>query len=338
MQHHAFASRSPTQPTNSILAIMQIRLRFILAPLAMLLLSCQPQAQPLTLNDRDPAQQTVGGLTYRGRVVLDYDDDGFGGLSALDVSDDGKTAMALSDGGTWFELTLEYDARGWLKAVQRGDSGRLQGRNGRTARRKSDADAESMVRLADGSIIVGFEIHHRLLHYPAAKPAFSVVPSELARPPGIRRAPDNNGMEAITLLADGQLLVIAEDAGSGDTTLAWIGDGVTWSPVGYVLTPPYLPTGAALLPDGDVIVLERRASLLRGIGARLVRVSAEDIRAGGRLSGTEIARLESPLTVDNLEGIATRIGPDGETLIYLISDNNFSLFQRTLLLVFALNE
>ncbi|MHA1565888.1 MAG: esterase-like activity of phytase family protein [Alphaproteobacteria bacterium] len=317
---------------------MQIRFRFVLVPLAMLVLSCQPRAQPVTLNDRDPAQQTVGGLSYRGGVVLDFDDDSFGGLSALDVSGDGKKAIALSDAGNWFELRLDYDSRGWLEAVQRGPSGRLQGRNGRVARRKSDADAESMVRLADGSIIVGFEINHRLLHYPAADPAFSTAPSALTRPPGIRRAPGNNGMEAITLLADGRLLVIAEDGGFGDTTLAWIGDGTNWTSVGYVLTPPYLPTGAALLPDGDVVVVERRASLLRGFGARLVRLSAEDIAAGGRLRGREIARLDSPLTVDNLEGIATRVGADGETLIYLISDDNFSLFQRTLLLVFALDE
>ncbi len=317
---------------------MQIRFRYILVPLAMLVLSCQPRAQPLTLNDRDPAQQTIGGLSYRGGVELKFDDDAFGGLSALDVSTDGTMAMALSDGGTWFELALKYDSRGWLQSVGRGASGGLQSRNGSVAQHKGDADAESMLRMADGSIVVGFEINPRLLRYPVAQPAFSITPTALSRPPGIGRAPGNKGMEALTLLGDGRMLVIAEDAGLGDETLAWVGDGVKWESAAYVLTPPYLPTGAALLPNGDVVVLERRVSLLRGFGSRLVRLKAEDIAGGARLRGREIARLDPPLTVDNLEGIATRVGPDGETLIYMISDNNFSLFQRTLLLEFALEE
>ncbi len=45
-----------------------------------------------------------------------------------------------------------------------------------------------------------------------------------------------------------------------------------------------------------------------------------------------------PLTIDNFEALATRRGPDGEILIYLMSDDNFSFFQRTLLLMFALDD
>ncbi len=315
---------------------MRRHFRFFLVPLVMLVLSCEPRAQPVTLNSGAPGQVAVGALSYRGGLQLDFDDDRFGGLSALDVSSDGATLTALSDRGDWFELALGYDARGWLARAERRQTGRLQDGNGRAPRRKIDADAESMVRLRDGSVIVAFEINHRLLRYPPAAPPFSVPPTALADPPGVRRAPGNSGMEALTLLADDRMLVIAEDAGVGDTTDAWIGDGATWERAGYVLTPPFLPTGAALLPNGDVVVVERRASLLGGIGARLVRLKAADVAVGGRLTGTEIARLESPLTVDNLEGIAVRENGDGETLIYLISDNNFSLFQRTLLLVFAL--
>ncbi len=309
-----------------------------LAPLALLILSCAPRAQPVILNERAPAQINVGGLAYRGGLVLDFDDDRFGGLSALDISADGKVATALSDGGSWFELNLSYDSRGWLSQARQGRTGRLLAEDGHVPKRKSDADSESMVRLPDGSVIVSFEIDPRLLRYAATEPPFSMPPSALARPPGVGRVPGNKGMEALTLLADGQLLVIAENSGYGDSTDAWIGDGTNWTRGRYVLTPPFLPTGAALLPDGDVVVIERRVSLLGGFGSRLVELKAADIAAGGRLTGTEIARLEPPLTVDNLEGIAVRKSADGETLIYLISDDNFSLFQRTLLLVFALEE
>ncbi len=39
--------------------------------------------------------------------------------------------------------------------------------------------------------------------------------------------------------------------------------------------------------------------------------------------------------IDNMEGIATHRGPEGETIVTLCSDNNFSFLQRTLLLQFA---
>ena len=106
----------------------------------------------------------------------------------------------------------------------------------------------------------------------------------------------------------------------------------------YRLTPPFEPTGAALLPDGDVLVLERSFSLLGGIVVRLVRVAPGDLVPGLLVVGREVARLQPPLTVDNFEGVAARRGPAGETLIYLVSDNNFSALQRTLLLMFELTR
>jgi hypothetical protein len=77
---------------------------------------------------------------------------------------------------------------------------------------------------------------------------------------------------------------------------------------------------------------------LAGVSVRLMRVAAADIRPGAHLEGREIARWGPPLTVDNFEGVAARRGPDGETLIYLLSDDNFHLLQRTLLVMFALED
>jgi hypothetical protein len=39
-----------------------------------------------------------------------------------------------------------------------------------------------------------------------------------------------------------------------------------------------------------------------------------------------------------MEGIEVKSGPDGETLVYLLSDDNFSILQRSLLLMFELRE
>ena len=51
----------------------------------------------------------------------------------------------------------------------------------------------------------------------------------------------------------------------------------------------------------------------------------------------EIARLQPPLTIDNMEGVSVTV-ENGRTIVWLASDDNFFPLQRTLLLKFALME
>ena len=62
------------------------------------------------------------------------------------------------------------------------------------------------------------------------------------------------------------------------------------------------------------------------------------IKPDAVLDGVEIARLEGSLQVDNMEGVDARVGPGGETEIVIISDDNYSFLQRTLLLMFRLAD
>ena len=114
--------------------------------------------------------------------------------------------------------------------------------------------------------------------------------------------------------------------------------GGSWSRFGYRPERDLSPAGAAGLPDGDLVVLERGFRLLLGFRVRIARVPAAQLREGAIAQGREVARLDGRFTIDNFEGIATRTGPRGETLLYVISDDNFNIFQRTLLMVFALEE
>jgi hypothetical protein len=69
-----------------------------------------------------------------------------------------------------------------------------------------------------------------------------------------------------------------------------------------------------------------------------VRVPAEQIHPGAELSGTELAVLEQPVTTDNYEGISAIRQPDGKVMLYVVSDDNFWGFQRTLLLMFEIKS
>jgi hypothetical protein len=59
------------------------------------------------------------------------------------------------------------------------------------------------------------------------------------------------------------------------------------------------------------------------------------IAPGAVLVGQEIARLAPPLSLDNMEGLAIT-EEAGQTMVWLISDDNFSPLERTLLMKFAL--
>ncbi len=91
-----------------------------------------------------------------------------------------------------------------------------------------------------------------------------------------------------------------------------------------------------VLPEGDVILLERSYSKERGNRVRLMLLEAASLVPDARLLPTELARLEPPATVDNMEAVAVHPGPGGEVLLYLMSDNNFNQGQRTLLMQFEL--
>jgi hypothetical protein len=80
--------------------------------------------------------------------------------------------------------------------------------------------------------------------------------------------------------------------------------------------------------------LERRVSVFGGFAARLSVIPAATVVPGARLAGQEIAVIAKQLPVDNFEAVTARAAPDGSVLIYMLSDDNFSDMERTLLLQF----
>ncbi|MGJ3263054.1 MAG: esterase-like activity of phytase family protein, partial [Salinarimonas sp.] len=95
-------------------------------------------------------------------------------------------------------------------------------------------------------------------------------------------------------------------------------------------------TDCAVLPDGDLLLLERRYALTSGVAARIRRLPGAALRPGSTLDGPVIFEADWTNAIDNMEGLAIHRGPDGETLLTLISDDNYSMLQRTLLLEFEL--
>ena len=93
-----------------------------------------------------------------------------------------------------------------------------------------------------------------------------------------------------------------------------------------------------LLPTGDLLILERKFSWMSGIGIRIRRIPLVSVAPGAVIDGPSIFEADLGDEVDNMEGIDAHVTAEGETVLTMVSDDNFSIIQRTLLLQFTLVE
>ena len=90
------------------------------------------------------------------------------------------------------------------------------------------------------------------------------------------------------------------------------------------------------LPGQRLLVLNRKLSLREGFTAKLTIVPIDSIAPGRLITGREIASFESPALHDNFEALAVT-HEKGQVVIWIASDDNQSLFQKSYLLKFALS-
>ena len=298
------------------------------------------RSQPLTLKLDEPGLKRTGKLVWRGGISMTANSPNFGGWSDLQVSLDGRTLSSISDVGSWLTATIDYDADRNLVGLSQGRIGSLRGLDGQPLTDKIAADAEGMALLPDGSWLVSFERRHRIWRYRT----LDGTPAPVELPADFRRQPDNGGVEALTATADGTVIAISEEYSvTPGELVGWIGtpggEGrYSWQTFRYTKLPDFNPTAVRPLPDGGFVVLERAFDMARGVRIRVLQVDAAAFQPGALVTPRELARLASPLAVDNLEGVAATRGPRGETLLWLISDDNFNSLQRNLLLLFELEK
>ena len=271
-------------------------------------------------------QVDLGPLEAAGAWVLDSPNDAFGSYSALVALGDGSL-LAASDKGSMMRFSPPGARPRPVRIGHFGFDGRLP---------KNQLDIESLTRdPASGRLWLGLEGDNRIERFDAGFRAATTV-----RPEAMRDWPGNEGAEAMVRLADGRFIVIAEGTHRWDGEvpgLLFPTDPVTGAePVAFRFVPPagYLPVDIAQLSDGRVLILLRDVvwGLPPGFSGKLLLADPATIRAGEAWPTEHLADLGAPLPSDNYEGLAVEPDGSGGTVLWLISDDNDSFAQRTLLL------
>lgn len=286
-----------------------------------------------------------GRLQFRGGLVMTSTDERFGGFSGLIIAPDGRRFLAVTDMGHWLSAEIAYSGKA-PSSIEKARMGPILGLNGRPLTRKRDADAEEIAllsgTLANGVALVAFERNHRLVRHPIIDGALGRPTALVSLPQEARRMKSNSGLEAVTVLrggpSRGAILALAEELlDANDNHTGWLlGKGapqrLTFKDFGG-----FALTGAAALEDGSVLILERRFRMSEGVKMRLRHVPADELKPGHIIEGETLISSDMSHEIDNMEAIAVHKSPAGETVITIMSDDNFNKFlQRNLLLQFTL--
>ncbi len=304
-------------------------------------------ARPLAFDPGNRARVRFGKLMWRGGLELSSRDKIFGGLSGLLVSRGGERMIAVSDQGQWLTARIGYEA-GRLVSVSNVRMGPLLGANGRPLAGKALGDAESVA--ADdpagpgGAVLVSFERAHRIMRYDFANSGMAARPTALPLPGEARAMSRNKGLEAVARMPGGgpfagRLVAISERfLDSEGNIIGWLIGARGSDRFAVRRIADFDITDIAFLPGGDLVTLERRFTPLSGAGLMLRRIRGDAIRPGGVLDGEVLLRTGQTLAIDNMEGLSVHRTSGGETRLTLISDDNFNIFQRTLIMQFAIAD
>ena len=299
------------------------------------------KARPISAFDpRDRSHVRFGSLEYRSGLVLTSLFPGFGGLSAIRLDAKGERFVSLSDKGSWFTGRIVYSGRE-MTGLDDVEAAPMLAEDGRPITARGWFDSESLA--FDGQVAyVGLERVNQVLRFDFAKDFTRARGEVVPLPPAAKKLPFNKGLEALVwvpkgLPLAGTLIAISERGlDPHGNLIAFLVGGPTPGQFSVHRTENFDVSDAVLLPSGDLLVLERKFSLFAGVGIRIRRIALKSIAPGALVDGPSIFNADLSEEIDNMEGIDAHVTEAGDTVLTMISDDNFSLIQRTLLLQFTL--
>ena len=299
------------------------------------------RAQPIASFDlRDPSHARFGALQFRSGLVLTSGFRGFGGLSAMRLDPKGERFIAISDHGTWFTGRIVYAGRE-MTGLAEVEAAPLLGADGKPLAKRGWYDTESLA-FDGGTAYVGIERVNQIVKFDFGRDGVRALGQPIAVPPAFRKLPHNKGVESLVFVPKGQkladtLIAISERGLDADgNIIGFLIGGKTPGQFAVHRTENFDISDAMLLPSGDLLLLERKFSWLAGVGIRIRRIALSTLAPGAIIDGGAIFNADLGYEIDNMEGLDSHVDADGSTVLTMVSDDNFSMIQRTLLLQFTL--
>ena len=301
------------------------------------------QAKPITaFQPGEPSRTRFGALVYRGGIELTSPYREFGGISALRVETDGARFLAVTDKGRWLRGSIVYDGARPV-GVADAEMAPVLGPDGRTLAARGWYDTESLAQ-DGGTVWLGIERVNRIVRLDVGRDGLLARAEPVAVPPGIQRLPHNKGLECLEFVPrrlplGGTLIAISERGLDRDGNIqGFLLGGPNPGEFSVKRIGDFDVTDCAVTPNGDLLVLERSFSRLAGVAMRIRRVALTSIAPGATVDGPALIEADMNYQIDNMEGLSVHRAADGALVLTLISDDNFSMIQRTILLQFTLHE
>ena len=293
-----------------------------------------------TFEPRNPSRTRFGALEFRGGLVLSSNAKTFGGFSELHVDPDGSHFVSASDRGIWLRGRIVY-RDGKPAGIADAEMAPMLGADGRSLISHGWFDSESLTE-RDGMLYVGFERVEKIVRFNYRRDGLTARGEPIPVPPDFKTLENNQSLECLAAPPKGsplsdKLIVVTErsldDAGNMRSFLL---DGKNVERFTVKRHDDFDVSDCVVLPPGDLLLLERRFALLHGgLSMRIRRIPLASIKPGTVIDGTNLIEADLGYEIDNMEGIGVHRNASGETIVTLISDDNFLPFQRTLLLQFA---
>lgn len=286
-------------------------------------------------------RQVFGKLEFLGGIVYSSSDPLLGAVSAIRFRADREHFVAVLDTGHWLTGRVTRGADGRLGGLADVTVRSMLDENGRTESNKARMDAEGLA-IGAGELLVSYEGRHRIDAYP--DPGFMEAKPSRRLPFPFPRSEmrTNRGLETLAMAPEAGPLgavpvTVAERSLDADGhLLAAVLDGPRAGTFAVRREDPWDVTDGAFLPNGDLLLLERRFRLSDGVGMRIRRFDGAAIRPGAVLDGEVLIDADLSQQIDNMEGMDVVAMEDGEIRIVVVSDDNHSILQRNLMLEFRL--
>ena len=248
-------------------------------------------------------------------VTLPIAPSGFEGLSAIEMSEDGGSALILSDRGRAFAVALERSDGLSVRAISPAFD------------MPPDTDLEGLAQHPDGQFYTSTE-------GPAGVYLISDDNRAAALPthPSFAGIANNRAFEALAIDKSGVLYTLPERPTSGTSLFPlYAFEGGAWRVEAQLpQSQGMMAVGADFGQDGLLYLLER------GIGWQgfTSQVRRFDLRQPERKP--ELVLRTQPGTHGNLEGLSLWQNAAGATILTMVADNNFLSLQRSHLVEYQL--